>query len=116
MDDIPYAHGASYEVENTCLTGTRIEVIQSIIDWVNDPNGTAILALLGFAGSGKSAIAASISQYFDENDALGSSVFFDRDHQASRGPKKSVQYSRSRYGAIGSGGDAVVVGYRQPQS
>lgn len=53
---------------------------------MNDPNGTALLALLGFAGSGKSTIAASIAQYFDEKNVLGSSIFFDRAHQTSRGP------------------------------
>lgn len=43
-----------------------------------------ILWISGPAGLGKSSIAHSIAQYFDTNNSLGSSFFFDRAHQGTR--------------------------------
>lgn len=58
LADIPVAHGAAFKPEKACLAGTRVAILQKIIDWVEDPNGPAILWLTGFAGSGNEILHA----------------------------------------------------------
>jgi NACHT domain len=56
---------------------------------VNSPNGEdvhRVYFLSGLAGSGKSAIAHTIAQYFDGIGRLGSSFCFSRANQAQRRP------------------------------
>jgi hypothetical protein len=88
LGDIPYAKGARYDVDKGCLPGTRREIIQEIVDWVNDDaeDIPRVLLLSGMAGLGKSAIAHSLAQLFDGFGRLGSSYCFDRANQADRRP------------------------------
>ena len=89
LSEIPYAEGARFDTEKRCLPGTRQEIIEEIIEWVNRPNDIAearVLFLSGVAGSGKSAIAHTVALYFDQLGRLGSSFCFDRADQAKRRP------------------------------
>lgn len=72
------------------MPGTRREIIDEIIEWVNQPNGETearVLFLSGVAGSGKSAIAHTVASYFEQLKRLGSSYCFDRADQAKRCPE-----------------------------
>jgi hypothetical protein len=89
LNDIPYAPGARFNPEKGCLPGTREQIIEEIIQWVNRPNGEdahCIYFLSGVAGSGKSAIVHTIAQHFDHSGRLGSSFCFDRADQIRRRP------------------------------
>jgi len=86
---MPYAEGARFVPEKGCLPGTREEIIGEIIEWINSPNGdtvSRIFFLSGVAGSGKSAIAHTVAQLFDQQERLGSSYCFDRADQVNRRP------------------------------
>lgn len=86
MDSLDYAKDAGYEPEKGCLRGTREEILQAIMQWIENPNGPVCYWLCGMAGTGKSSILQSIAQYCDERGILGSSFFFDSAHLASRRP------------------------------
>jgi hypothetical protein len=91
LKDIPYAVGARFNPDKGCLPGTREQIIEEITQWVNSPNGKdvhRVYFLSGVAGSGKSAIAHTIAQYFDQLGRLGSSFCFDRADQVQRCPNK----------------------------
>jgi len=75
-----------------CTEGTRVEILRKIHDWFKGENietddtlpmtGNAngqIFWLDGVAGTGKSTIAQTIANYFDETDELGASFFCSRD-------------------------------------
>ncbi|KAF8324818.1 hypothetical protein F5887DRAFT_1289993 [Amanita rubescens] len=89
LQDMPYAKGARFDPAKKCLPGTRNMMIKEIIQWVNRPNADdvpRIFLLSGVAGSGKSAIAHTIANLFDEQKQLGSSYCFARADQANRRP------------------------------
>jgi len=56
-----------------CLDGTRIEILNKILDWINntDPSTPPILWLHGQAGRGKSAIAHTIALQAQNLGMLG---------------------------------------------
>ena len=87
---MPYAEDSRFTTEKGCLPGTRQEIIDEIIQWVNNSNGdvaSRIFFLAGVAGSGKSAIAHTVAQQFDQLKRLGSSYCFDRADLANRNPR-----------------------------
>jgi hypothetical protein len=88
LSDMPYAKGARYDVTKRCLPGTRREIIEEIMAWVNngDEHVPRVFLLSGMAGLGKSAIAHSLAQLFDESGRLGSSYCFNRANQVDRRP------------------------------
>jgi len=63
-----------------CLDGTRTEILNEIIDWMNntDPATPPILWLHGQAGRGKSAIAHTIALQAQNLGMLGSCFCFSR--------------------------------------
>ncbi|KIJ52057.1 hypothetical protein M422DRAFT_83263, partial [Sphaerobolus stellatus SS14] len=62
-----------------CLPATRIEILQGIYDWVNNrEHQQKIFLLSGPAGSGKSSIANTVANTFNQLGQLGSSFFFRR--------------------------------------
>ncbi|KAJ7136843.1 hypothetical protein C8R44DRAFT_608581 [Mycena epipterygia] len=89
LDDLPYAQGARFDLRKQCLLGTREELLEKIFEWVNnaDVDTPRVLVLNGVAGSGKSAIAHSVSRRFNEMRRLGSSFFFLPD-RPERSPDK----------------------------
>ena len=61
-----------------CHPGTRVRVLKTITDWINDPDPPQrIFWLSGPAGTGKSAIAQTIAEHC-ESTHLAASFFFQR--------------------------------------
>lgn len=83
------AEGASFdsqlqEHEPTCLPNTRVDVLQKIMSWVEDPNAERIFWLNGMAGTGKSTISRTISRSLSDTGKFGASFFFKKG-EADRG-------------------------------
>ena len=66
-----------------CLDGTRTDILNEIIDWINNEDATAprIFWLYGQAGKGKSAIAHTIALHARNLGMLGSCFCFSRVRQ-----------------------------------
>lgn len=79
-----YNSSARGEVSG-CQEGTRVAILQTLRDWIFSSEKTRlqILWLKGQAGSGKSAIAHTISEDCAASGHLGASFFFSQD-QADR--------------------------------
>ncbi|KAF4486673.1 Vegetative incompatibility protein HET-E-1 [Colletotrichum fructicola Nara gc5] len=83
LDKLPTAPGASYdsqaeELSATCLPDTRVELLQKIRAWANDPTSQAVFWLKGMAGTGKSTVSRTVAQEMAEHRQLGASFFFKR--------------------------------------
>jgi WD40 repeat protein len=85
---MPYSTGARFESGKRCLPGTRTEILDDIIEWVDLSGDDAprVFLLTGTSGSGKSAIAHTVARYFDQLMRLGSSYCFKRDDLENRRP------------------------------
>jgi WD40 repeat protein len=76
---MPYA-AAGLDTTKQCLPGTRADIISQITNWINDKDAAQrVLWLSGPAGTGKSAIAHTIANWFKDLGELGSCFCFDRD-------------------------------------
>ncbi|KAF7984138.1 hypothetical protein HWV62_16782 [Athelia sp. TMB] len=87
LQDMAYAKGAGYDLDKSCLPGTRSNILTELHQWINmpDEDGTPrVMVLTGVAGCGKSAIANSVARYYDKMKRLGSAVFFERANQPQR--------------------------------
>ncbi|GJJ11003.1 hypothetical protein Clacol_005232 [Clathrus columnatus] len=86
LDSLPYAVGAGLNTGKQCLLGTRMEVLNEIVDWINnaDESCPKLFWLAGAAGVGKSAIAHSIAVRFESIGRLGSFFCFDRNFSLER--------------------------------
>ncbi|GJJ10735.1 hypothetical protein Clacol_004962 [Clathrus columnatus] len=91
LDHLPYASGAGLSTRKQCLPGTRVEVLDEIIEWINDmdENCPRLFWLAGPAGVGKSAIAHSIALRFKSIRRLGSFFCFDR-NQSVDGRREKI--------------------------
>ena len=82
-----YTKNAGFNSDKQCLPGTRVAVLDELMNWINSPDGGNTPQVLFFsaaAGFGKSAIAHTIAQYLANQGRLGSSYFFDRADKANR--------------------------------
>lgn len=77
LGDLPYARGARFQEGKKCLPGTRQALLTKLKEWVDDsdPKTKGILILVGDKGTGKSAVAHSISHHYHGLHRLGSSIF-----------------------------------------
>ncbi|KAF3169088.1 hypothetical protein TWF751_007554 [Orbilia oligospora] len=81
---IPSAQNAAFDsykddgLDVKCHSGTRTELLCEIKEWARDPDGPYIYWLNGMAGTGKSTIARTLAQSFEEDGLLGASFFFKR--------------------------------------
>ncbi|KAG8836889.1 hypothetical protein FRC18_010515 [Serendipita sp. 400] len=73
----PSATGADH---NTCLTGTRTEVLDYVRQWVDYQNPTQVCWLTDVAGAGKSTIAKQLSGEWKTEGRLGACFFFNKNH------------------------------------
>ncbi|KAH0541390.1 hypothetical protein FGG08_004154 [Glutinoglossum americanum] len=83
LNELPYADGAAFnsklwEHEPQCLPETRIDLLQQVMAWSEDPNSSSIFWLNGMAGTGKSTIARTVAHAFADRGRLGASFFFSR--------------------------------------
>jgi AAA ATPase domain len=79
--ELPYKGGWRHGNTKRCLLGTRVDFIDYIIKWVENPQSERALVLLGQAGTGKSSIAHEVARRF-ENKGLGSYFAFLRKEQS----------------------------------
>ncbi|KAJ6572222.1 quinon protein alcohol dehydrogenase-like superfamily [Mycena capillaripes] len=70
-----------------CMSGTRLDILKSIHEWANDLDGPNVFWLHGYPGTGKSAIAMTITAQLLESGCLASSFFFKREEFLSQTPK-----------------------------
>ena len=82
--EIPYGINSRFSPEKGCLMGTRVALLDFIINWVNNPASERGLVLFGQAGTGKSSIAHEIARLFDKMHRLTSSFIFLRREQSER--------------------------------
>ncbi|KAM5544479.1 hypothetical protein V8D89_002139 [Ganoderma adspersum] len=83
LEALPHAvanyHSPIQRLKNHLQTGTRIEVLEELEDWIHTvPSDKSICVLNGAVGTGKSSIASHFAQRLRESGHLGASVFFDR--------------------------------------
>ena len=90
LSQLAYADGAGLDTSKLCLEGTRVDLLESIIDWINgsELDSTQILWLYGQAGKGKSAIAHTIASWFKDLGLLGSCFCFTHGQQADHHHEK----------------------------
>jgi hypothetical protein len=77
IDTLPHIN-AQYNSNprESCLNGTRTALLRRIYDWVeNGLEGPLLFCLTGRAGSGKSTIAQTVAEYYDQQRCLGASLF-----------------------------------------
>ncbi|KAG8796695.1 hypothetical protein FRC12_005789 [Ceratobasidium sp. 428] len=81
---VPTGH-AGFNPNRACMPGTRVRTIDEILAWSRDfKSNQRLLWVYGFAGLGKSSIAASICKRLEERDMLAVSFFCKRDDPAQR--------------------------------
>ncbi|KAG1880417.1 hypothetical protein C8R48DRAFT_795856 [Suillus tomentosus] len=85
-----YAAGAGLDTAKQCLLGTRTNILSQITEWINSSGDSVprVMWLSGPAGKGKSAIAHTIANWFEETGGIGSCFCFDRHREADRRHKK----------------------------
>ena len=83
LDSLAYAGGVGLIKAKKCLDGTRTDVLNEVVDWVNSTDAAAprIYWLYGQAGKGKSAIAHTIALQAQNLGVLGLCFCFSRGRQ-----------------------------------
>ena len=83
LDSLVCAGRVGLNREKQCLDGTRTQILNDIVNWMNNTASTAprIFWLHGQAGKGKSAIAHTIALYAHNLGMLGSCFCFTRVRQ-----------------------------------
>ena len=83
LDSLVCAGRVGLNQEKQCLDGTRTQILNDVVDWMNNTDGTAprIFWLHGQAGKGKSAIAHTIALQAKNLGILGSCFCFSRVRQ-----------------------------------
>ena len=86
LEGLAHAGGVGVNTTKKCLEGTRIEILNEIVDWINDKDANAprIFWLHGCAGKGKSSIAHTIALHTQNLGLLGSCFCFTRFRYADR--------------------------------
>ncbi|KAF3096547.1 hypothetical protein TWF102_006527 [Orbilia oligospora] len=89
--NLPIAEGAAYgsyvdQHKPECLAGTRIDLLKTISNWIEDPHsqGKSIFWLVGKAGTGKSTISRTVAHNLHTSNRLAASFFFNREEEDRR--------------------------------
>ncbi|KAL1725718.1 hypothetical protein EV714DRAFT_182533, partial [Schizophyllum commune] len=61
-----------------CLPGTRVMLLETIMEWVFNPDGSRCFCLYGTAGQGKSAVAHSVARQLADMGVAAPFFAFDR--------------------------------------
>ncbi|KAH0425835.1 g-protein beta wd-40 repeats containing [Colletotrichum camelliae] len=83
LNHLPVAKGAVYDSrdnqhEDTCLPGTRVDLLEKITQWAQNPKDQRVYWLNGMAGTGKSTISRTFAMTCAKKNILGASFFFKR--------------------------------------
>ncbi|KAK4870121.1 hypothetical protein LT330_005175 [Penicillium expansum] len=105
LDKLYIAHGAEFnsygdQHEDDCLPGTRIELLETIQQWVRSPHGKCIFWLNGMAGTGKSTISRTVAKSFRQKQLVIACFFFKRG-EGDRGNAKKFFSTITRQLAAG---------------
>ena len=81
LESLPGAKldAVQWDLDLTCLRGTRKQLLDELMDWVHNPASERILWLSGAAGTGKSSVANSIAEQVHSLGRLGAFFRFNRD-------------------------------------
>src|SRR5271154_6764887 len=61
-----------------CLQGTRVKLLEGVLAWAADDSSERIYWLSGMAGTGKTAIAYTLSRLLASNKSLAATFFCSR--------------------------------------
>jgi hypothetical protein len=84
LSELRYSRDAAFDLQKLCLPGTRLAILQEIMDWVSFINvpshmqGKRILLLHGMAGTGKSTIVNTLASRYRALNRLGAFFCFKR--------------------------------------
>jgi hypothetical protein len=86
LNKLPYVEGAMFDSHGvgheTCHSATRVDLLDQIQDWAQQPQSKSIFWLNGMAGTGKSTISLTIAKWLTSQGHLGidlgASFFFKR--------------------------------------
>ena len=83
LDSLVCAGRVGLNTEKKCLDGTRTEILNEVVNWINntDPTAPRMFWLHGQAGKGKSAIAHTVALQAQNLGVLGSCFCFTRVRQ-----------------------------------
>ncbi|KAG8784864.1 hypothetical protein FRC12_018205 [Ceratobasidium sp. 428] len=85
LDKLAPTGHAGFNPDRACMPDTRVRTIDDILAWSHDfDSSQRLLWVYGFAGLGKSSIAASVCKQLEEQDMLAASFFCKRDDPAQR--------------------------------
>jgi hypothetical protein len=94
-----------------CLEGTRVELLNSIMQWMTDPTGKQVYWLTGVAGTGKTTVAQSVADMAKKLDILGATFLFSHlseDRRDYRRVIPTLAYQLARDARLRSGVVAAV--------
>ncbi|KAG8770868.1 hypothetical protein FRC12_004010 [Ceratobasidium sp. 428] len=81
----PVGH-AGFNPKQMCMSDTREAMIDEVVNWTNIDQGKAVFWIYGFAGLGKTSVAASVCQRLQDQGTLAASFFCKRDDPNLRNP------------------------------
>ncbi|KAI5892000.1 WD40 repeat-like protein [Schizophyllum commune H4-8] len=81
LEHLPYAPHVQPGSSKRCQPGTRVILLDEIVDWAYSPNSTRGFLLSGAAGTGKSAIANSVAENLASRGVFAPFFAFDRSSQ-----------------------------------
>ncbi|KAF7984900.1 hypothetical protein HWV62_10907 [Athelia sp. TMB] len=84
---LPYAEGASWDPQLTCLPGTRMAMLAELDAWAHCAVSEKICWVKDVAGSGKTALLHSVAEKLKRDGLLASAFFFSRDTATRNDPK-----------------------------
>jgi hypothetical protein len=92
IDRLSPVQGALHDHTETpaCLEGTRVELLNSIRQWMTDPTGKQVYWLTGVAGTGKTTVAQSVAEMAKKLDILGPSFLFSHASEDRRDYRRVI--------------------------
>jgi hypothetical protein len=73
-----------------CLEGTRVELLNSIRQWMTGPTGKQVYWLTGVAGTGKTTVAQSVADMAKKLDILGATFLFSHASEDRRDYRRVI--------------------------
>ncbi|QRV93748.1 hypothetical protein RhiJN_21766 [Ceratobasidium sp. AG-Ba] len=95
LERLQTVKGASWDMSQVCLENTRVDLIDTILAWIDadseaeitkQSTGATIMLLTAVAGAGKTTIAHTVACICAERKQLASSFFFDREIEGRNKP------------------------------
>ena len=91
LEGMAYVKETTLAARKSCMEGTRTDVLNGIVDWINDTdvNAPRIFWLHGLAGQGKSTVIHTVAQWLKNVGKLSSYFCFAGDRQPDDFPDPS---------------------------